>query len=69
MKNSVLSEPVPYPGRELVWPGFGVYIHPVAQQVLGGIGRGKGVDLSKSKSQSKRMLSKLSRLEMVRYPS
>jgi hypothetical protein len=24
-----LSEPVPYPGMESVWPGLGVYIHPV----------------------------------------
>jgi hypothetical protein len=48
-----LSELVPYPGRELVWPGFGIYIHPVAQQVPGGIGRGKRVDLLKSKSWSK----------------
>jgi hypothetical protein len=64
-----VSEPVPYPGRELVWPEFGVYIHPVAQQVPGGIGRGKRVDLSKSESQSKGMLSKLSGLEMVRYSS
>jgi hypothetical protein len=39
-----LSEPVPYPGREEVWPGLGIYIHPVVQQVPGWIGRGRGAD-------------------------
>jgi hypothetical protein len=42
--SSYLSEPVPYPGREEVWPGLGIYIHPVVQQVPGWIGRGRGAD-------------------------
>jgi hypothetical protein len=64
-----VSEPVPYPGREEVWPGLGIYIHPVVQQVPGWIGRRERADWVKSDSRNRKELSRSSRLEMTRYSS